>query len=248
MTNEIPEAAASGAIARCYADIRHQLGVPLVNLIWRRLAAIGALESCWQRVRDELPTITAQAAALNGRARQLIAGLPSSGGALQGPGVPGSILVSYERGNSINLAMVKRLLGAPAMPFEDGQLPQAPASVPPVPEFAALPAGARAAIDLLARVGPAGQTDIRPTLWIHLAAAPGVIEAVASHLPPVLGCASFRMAHAELTAIDPDGVAGEIATGPVLGILQAFHLRIAEMLLIGLYLEHTLSMPAENHP
>jgi hypothetical protein len=64
----------------------------------------------------------------------------------------------------------------------------------------------------------------------------------------VLGCASFRKAHAELTATDPDGVAGEIATGPVLGILQAFHLRIAEMLLIGLYLEHTLSMPAETHP
>ncbi len=248
MTDEIPEAAASGAIARCYADIRQGLGLPIVNLIWRQLAAIGALETCWQRVRDELPTITAQAAALNGRARQLIAGLPSSGGRPQGPRVLGSILVSYERGNSINLAVVKRLLGAPAMPFADSQLPQAPAIVPPVPDFAGLPTGARAAIDLLAGAGPAGQTGIRPTLWIHLAAAPGVIEAVASHLPPVLGCASFRKAHAELTAINPDGVASEIATGLVLGIVQAFHLRIAEMLLIGLYLERILSMPAETRP
>jgi len=248
VTDEIPEAAASGAIARCYADIRHQLGVPLVNLIWRRLAAIGALESCWQRVKADLPAISAQAAALHGRARQLVAGLPASGWAPQGSGVLESILMSYERGNSINLAMVRRLLGAPLIRFDDGRLPQAPNHVPPVPAFATMPAALRGAIDQLAGVGPAGHTGIRPTLWVHLAELPGIIEAAAAHLPAVLSSPSFQAAHAELTATDSRAIAGEFFTGPVLSLLQAFHLRIAEMLLIGLYLERKRLTSAEPCP
>jgi hypothetical protein len=36
----IAEAAATGKTARIFADIRHVLGVEVVNLIWRHLATI----------------------------------------------------------------------------------------------------------------------------------------------------------------------------------------------------------------
>jgi hypothetical protein len=48
----ITEAAATGEIAAIFADIRHVLGVDVVNLVWRHLATIdGALPWAWGTLR-----------------------------------------------------------------------------------------------------------------------------------------------------------------------------------------------------
>ena len=48
----IAEAAATGATAEIFADIRHVLGVEVVNLIWRHLATIpDALPWAWGMLR-----------------------------------------------------------------------------------------------------------------------------------------------------------------------------------------------------
>jgi hypothetical protein len=48
----ITEAAATGETAAIFADIRHVLGVDVVNLIWRHLATMdGALPWAWQALR-----------------------------------------------------------------------------------------------------------------------------------------------------------------------------------------------------
>lgn len=45
---EIAEEDAEGAVAELYEDIRRVLGLPLVNLVYRHLAAVGRLEEVWR--------------------------------------------------------------------------------------------------------------------------------------------------------------------------------------------------------
>ena len=48
----ISEADATGEIAKMYEDIRVTLGIPLVNLIWRNLAAVpGGLKWAWTTMK-----------------------------------------------------------------------------------------------------------------------------------------------------------------------------------------------------
>jgi hypothetical protein len=117
-----------------------------------------------------------------------------------------------------------------------------------VPELARLEPTARTAVDQLAHAGPAAATGIIPTLWIHLAEPPGLIEALARDLPAVLRSASFREAHGELTLLAAQPNPAERLAEPVRKCLQAFHQRIAEMVLIGVYLDTALSPHAEARP
>lgn len=246
MTGEIPETRAVGSIARCYDDIRQRLGVPMVNLVWRRLAALGALERCWEQVREDLPAITAQAAVLNGLARERLSNLsPSLRPSISASTIARAIIQSYERGNCINLATMRQLLGAPPLRSSSGRLPQAPDRIPPVPVLAELPARVRSAIEQLAQAGPAAATGITPTLWIHLADPPGLIERLARALTPVLGDADFRKAHSALTLLGDQLPPPHTISAQVRDCLQAFHQRIAEMVLIGVYLDDILSPDGE---
>jgi hypothetical protein len=244
MIAEIPESDASGALALCYADIRRRLGVPVVNLIWRHLAALGEIEACWERARANLARIERDAAGLNAAARELAAGLaPLCSLPWSDPGP--AILLSYERGNSLNLAMVRLLLGRPP-PEAGGRLPQAPTSLPPVPRFADLPASSREAVERLAAAGPGAATGVRPTLWVHLACTPALLAAAAESLPAILADERFRDAHHQLTApADPAG--GHGLTETAAAALARFNLRIGEMLLIGLHLDRSrLKFPETN--
>jgi hypothetical protein len=244
MIAEISEQDATGAVARCYAEIRARLDVPLVNLIWRHLAAIGELEACWQRVDADLPAITVQAEALNAAARTMIGRLPGQAPIALSE-IATRIVWSYERGNSLNLATVRRLLGYPDVELA-GSLPKTTSGLPPIPRFSDLDDELRSAIDLLGAVGPAGQTGIRPTLWVHLAGDPSLVQA-AKLLPPVLSSALFREAHQGLTArparrVEVNGLSDAAQT-----TLQSFSLRISEMLLIGLYMApHAPHPPRSN--
>lgn len=236
MIAEIPESEATGAVARCFADIRQRLGVPVVNLIWRHLAALGEIEACWDRVRDDIALIERHGAALNAAARDLIAPMPAPA-PLDWVSPGPQILVSYERGNSMNLATVRLLLGCPA-PAGKGSLPHAPEQVPPVPRFASLPAALQSAIERLAAAGPGADTGILPTLWVHLACLPDLLGAISATIPRTLADERFRSAHASLTARPASGAASGLSETAAL-TLQRFNRRIGEMLLIGLYLGHS---------
>jgi hypothetical protein len=236
MIAEIPESEATGAVARCYADIRHRLGVPVVNLIWRHLAALGEIEACWDRVRDDIALIERHGGALNAAARGMIAPLPAPA-PLHWTSPGPQILVSYERGNSLNLATVRLLLGCPA-PGDGGSLPLAPDHVPPVPGFASLPPALQVAIERLAAAGPGADTGIRPTLWVHLACLPDLLGAISATIPRTLADERFRAAHARLTAHPAEAAPTGLSQTAAL-TLQRFNRRIGEMLLIGLYLGHS---------
>ena len=73
----LPESEATGRAAALYADIRDVLGVPVVNLIWRRLAHFpGALEWAWGAVRPLYAGGAADAAAAAIQARTPLPDLP----------------------------------------------------------------------------------------------------------------------------------------------------------------------------
>lgn len=123
----IREDAATGEVARLYADIRATLGVPVVNLVWRHLATFpGALEWSWASVRPLYVDGTAdgEAAALRASMPVLpLAPLPAE--VLRAVGVDAAavtairgVLASYDRSNTMNLltlsALRARIDGVPA--------------------------------------------------------------------------------------------------------------------------------------
>ena len=129
----LPESEATGRAAALYADIRDVLGVPVVNLIWRRLAHFpGALEWAWGAVRPLYAGGAADAAAAAIQARTPLPDLPPWPREMlpaMGLGEAESaailhILASYDRGNRLNLAALGALLqaleGAPAARFRSG--------------------------------------------------------------------------------------------------------------------------------
>jgi hypothetical protein len=93
----------------------------------------------------------------------------------------------------------------------------------------------QAAIERLAEAGPGADTGIRPTLWVHLACLPDLLEAIAATIPAMLADERFRTAHARLTVPAVDAAATGLSETAALA-LQRFNRRIGEMLLIGLYL------------
>ncbi len=111
-TYEIAEADVSGALKDVYADIRHQLRLPMVNLVYRRLAALGELESLWESVQVLLGD-----SRLEGLAELLVVDIADSGQAIPADAVEivaGSrdvepvrnVLSAFARANSINLVLL----------------------------------------------------------------------------------------------------------------------------------------------
>ena len=167
----LPESEASGAAAALYADIRGVTGVPVVNLIWRRLAFFpGALEWAWAAVR---PLYAGGLA--DGAAAQILAGTPLPDlppwpdPLLPAAGLSGAdraavirMLASYDRGNRLNLAALGALLQA---------LEGAPGG------------GANAAICNVRRVRRGG---------LPPAAGSGARSAVEGELPPIPAMEALR--------------------------------------------------------
>lgn len=234
MISEIPEHEATGDIARSYAEIRQRLGLPVVNLIWRHLAALGHLEESWQRVKTRLPALNAQAARLYHTARTLADRCPPLPSLPQGEKARG-ILASYERGNSMNLAMVRMVMGCAFTTEANPVLPDAPTSIPPVPRFSELPICLREIVDRLAAAGPGATTGIRPTMWVHLALEPDFLRAAEAPIAQLVALPDFRAAHAKLAALPPRPENTDLPK-TMETALDRFNQRISEMLLTGLCL------------
>jgi hypothetical protein len=198
----IPEAEAAGEIAGLYADIRATLGVPIVNLIWRNLAAIpGGLAWAWGSVKPLYA-----AGRVQNEARALCAGqaLPAMprlpAGALGACGVDAAaektvraILDSYDRSNALNLVALSALLARIRQEISDGGAPAphfAPeppiaAPLPPLLALDRVPAETAALVRAVNRLGTGGADHILVSMPRQLAHWPGFLALYWSLLAPL---------------------------------------------------------------
>jgi len=235
---DVRENEAKGGTAAIFADIRATQGGNNVNYIWRHLATIpGALEIAWGRVKTRNGEIRAFGESIwdsagrlseaNGIAPIATATLPKEGRA---------VLDSYARGNRWNLAALTLLLdgGLPPAPIGQSGLTPTSGHIPPLPAFDDLPNAIKDAIDSLANAGPAANTAIRPSLWVHLALWPEFLLALEPRLAQVLRSQAFRQTHAELLSIcRGSGSACNGMPETAIGSLNRFRRRIVEMTLLG---------------
>jgi hypothetical protein len=192
MSDPVPavtEAAAAGAIAEIFADIREVLRVDVVNLIWRHLATLpDALPWAWGSLRPLYAngTISAEAEAL--RAQLALPRLPPFPPALlAAAGIVDrdlaairNILAAYDRTNAMALLALSALLhrldgqssssGVVASESAERQ-PEAPFFIP-LPTLPSLAEMAQPTIDLVLifnRLGTRRETPILASMYRHLA-------------------------------------------------------------------------------
>ena len=230
---EIREADAPPEIAAIYDEIRAATWLPLVNLIWRHLAALpGALPWSWGAVRPLARAGLIAAAAERVRDRlELPAVPPMTLEALAAVGVHGQsahgglptirrILDAYNRGNANNLVALTALLlaldgGAPAAEPtpEAGAPPAAAGALPPLPRLGDLDERTKAGVEALA-AGHAGfETGAVPSLYLHLAHWPGFLEQARGRIEP-LPIAELRERACALGRGEAAPLARRIEPGP----------------------------------
>ena len=199
---EIAEAEAQGEIAELYTDIRRRMGIGMVNLIYRRMAARpGVLPWAWAALR---PLFTGGGVAE--AAAELRAGLDDGGleavsrEAFFAAGLNDHslrtvrmILDDYNRGNLANLLAIGALAafldgGGPARPprpADESAAEARPPRLPPIRKPDALDESTAELVrQLAAPVAPEGSPMI-PSLYLHLAPWPAWLAmAAATALTP----------------------------------------------------------------
>lgn len=201
----VSEAEAYGETAALFADIRHGLGVPVVNLVWRHLATIpGGLGWAWGTVR---PLYASGRAAREGASLLGALPLPTlspwSAQALRAAGVDGlgrravvAVLESYNRSNAMNLIALCALargrgdgLQSPQVPLATAAAPgdEAPAIEGRLPELlshAQMSPTTAALVQRLDRIGERSD-GIPASLYRHLAHWPGFLALADARLTPL---------------------------------------------------------------
>lgn len=200
---EVAEADATGETAALYADIRALLGVPMVNLVYRHMAAFtGVLPWAWGAVRPAVADGTIPAAAraladevaLSPAAVIPRAALPVLGVDARAHQHVVTVLAAYNRANPCNLVITSTLLRLAAEAEGDaaagGAMPPPPPAVssadpadvdlgPPMVEPAAMGPEVAALVGTLP-----GAAGIVPSLYRHLANWPQLLAVQAALLEP----------------------------------------------------------------
>jgi len=244
----ITEADAGGEVAAIFADIRHVLGVGVVNLIWRHLATHpGALPWVWGTLRPLYVdgSIGAEAAALHG-ALAFPELLPLPAQVLAAAGLSDldieairNVLAAYDRTNAMALialsAALSRLDGAADASAAQSRemVPARPPDVLPLPSLLNLadmsPATAELVL-MLNRLGTRQRDPVLASMYRHLA-----------HWPPYLALAWTIVAPLEADgrlgpAIDDAVAKARVGAGriadllPTLSDAPAAHVAIREAL------------------
>jgi hypothetical protein len=204
---QVAESDATGEIAEIYADIRTTLRVPIVNLVWRYLAATpGALRSCWQIVRPLYADGYCE------RAAQLLETdyQPPELGVIDQSALDlgvtevdqatvHRILATYVRANPLNLVALSVLLlhlleidaaeSLNIVPIRagvgvDGELPV-------IPNAADLEPAVSSTVERLDNLGRQRGDNVTPSVFRHLAYWPGFLELAHDRLAPVAATDSF---------------------------------------------------------
>lgn len=198
---EISEKAATGATAAIYAEIRSGLGVPMVNLIYRRMAALpGSLEWAWSTVEP-----SARSGALRQEADAVIGGMNL--GAVQVLSTQSlravdigeealttivGVVDAYNRSNPMNVIAAKMILQAldadrSAPPRATSSQTPSPAITPALPPLIDVAAAAPDIQDVLrrlARQASGGSEELIPTLYRHFGDWPGFLGLAADIIEP----------------------------------------------------------------
>lgn len=272
---ELREAEAPPEIAAIYAALRRASGIPLVNLIWRHLATMpGVLPWAWEAVRP--PLEDGRLAAARDRLAGTLVLPPGLEGvdaaAWQRAGLAEAerasvlaMVAAYNRGNLTNLILLTALREAmegqatarSAPPLAAIAPPPMLPPLPPLPVLATLPATMRTLVEGLAASHgpPEARGGVVPSLYLHLAHWPALLQALPGWLAPLLGrpgtIADLRDAAIAAGAAE----ARALALGPVPptpgghGPAVAAALRrftgqvIPEMVPVGLALHRILAKP-----
>ena len=182
----ITEAAATGATAELFADIRDVVGVRVVNLVWRHLATLeGGLPLAWAAVRPLYVEGIVDIAARAFRSDMRVPRLASLAGG-ESPGIH-DVLVSYDHSNTINLFALGALLACLRGQAEPGasaggEPARGPRMQAPGLALPALLSESEVAPDTWARVlrlnryGERGEPQILASMYRHLAHWPAFLE------------------------------------------------------------------------
>ena len=188
----ITEAEADGEIARIYDDIRRTLAVPVVNLIWRRLAVIpGGLDWAWSGLKPLYASGAIQAAAQALRQGLSVPDVPVLPRAAlraaevdtQAERTIRTILHAYDRSNPLNLVALQALLAVSRGDIDEGAAPETPdasdgAVEGALPPLLALKDMAGPSADLVTavnRLGAGGADHILVSMPRQLAHWPGFL-------------------------------------------------------------------------
>lgn len=263
----VQEEAATGAVARVFADIRATMHTGSVNLIWRHLATLdGALEPLWLAVKPiyagdalersigALKSSIAPPAAWSAQETQN-AGLDDEARRLCG-----EVIATYNRGNALNLMSLSALLtqedrGAGVWDGEPEVFPSPSCPLPLVPELDSLDPITREWVFTLNAYGMSdARSSVVATLYKHIAIWPEFLPLVAKELEPLSVSGTLQQESARFVAT-ARAAAGELARqrGPLpdteavklgLAMMEQFvELAISRMLPIGLYLRARLALP-----
>jgi hypothetical protein len=180
---EVLEPDASQEIAVIYGELRAATGLPIVNLIWRHLAALpGVLTSAWATVRP----VIGSAVLVDGVEQLEMTALRDAGHATTlFPTITKealAVIEIYNRGNCINLQVLtalRRALAGEAVGNREllsaaQPLPRL-VEVPPMPRMEALDSQARTIVLDLAALHDAARIGVVPSLYRHLALWPNLL-------------------------------------------------------------------------
>ena len=201
----ITEATALGETAAIFADIRHVLGVDVVNLIWRHLATIdGALPWAWGMLRPHYVdgSVVSEATSLHKElALPPMPGVPAEVFAALGLGsndlaAIGDVLAAYDHTNAMAVVALIALRGKLNGRVPDGTA-AAPAPVaaatriglPKLLDLTAMQPGTAALVTALNGLGTRRPGAVLASMYRHLA-----------HWPPYLSFAWLLLA-----PLDDDG-------------------------------------------
>lgn len=261
---EISERDATGRVAELYEEIRRTVGLPLVNLVYRVLAASERLESAWAALGPNLrdPHIASAARDLVGQVKATRPAIPAV--ALATVGVSGSHLdaarstvAAYMHANSRNMLAVTALLdetpGTGASPPPATELPPPPEwEMLPMAQLDALAPEARELLDAMSAplVAP-GEGALVPSLLRHFAHEPAVLAVLWTALAPAVesgeveegGEAVVDKAR-ELARSMPYAVA-PLDDEQTRETLARFQFTLSRMIVVGRLLEHALGAPPD---
>lgn len=194
---EVPEGSEGSEVARIYSDIRGQLGVPMVNLVYRHLAsAPGMLAWAWASVRPVVVDGTVARAAnqltanidVEPAARISVPALRALHVDEQNQRHVEEVFAAYNRANPRNLVVVNLLLHLLQDPVHDDgtpptSFPAASPEPPPLMREMIDPADMSAETTALIATLPC-QPGLTPSLYRHLANWPELLATQAVLLEP----------------------------------------------------------------